>query len=129
MTLDEIIAALEKADGPSPDLDRAIADAVLTEPQTVHLAGAPIEIQMWRYPDGSVGSELRFTSSLDAALTLVPEGWTWTIEQYASFKNFGAKLENEMGDEVEHDVYPAPPSAALALCIASLRARMVCNAE
>lgn len=67
----ELAERCEKARGPDPELDAEIASAVLTDPCEVRLEGSPVAIQMWRYPDGSVGSALRFTASLDAALSLV----------------------------------------------------------
>jgi hypothetical protein len=107
MTREELIAALEAATGPSRELDAAIFS---------HLYG-------WSYPlVGAAVHDFRengaaYTASIDAALTLVPDGCEaviWTAG--------GA------------DVFPATPglraydathaaTPAIALCIAALRAR------
>lgn len=62
-----------------------------------------------------------YTTSLDAALTLVPEGWVWSVHKYS-----GAPPACE-GD-VARDMHSLTTNAAghtpaLALCIAALKAR------
>lgn len=76
MTREELIAALETATGPSRELDVEIG--LLLAPEGAH-----------RTPDRPAGTyaiapgECRqapwFTASLDAALTLVPEGMWWHV--------------------------------------------------
>lgn len=67
----------------------------------------------------------RYTTSLDAAVSLVPEGMDWFVKHYASAGGkYGAvvtspELARRWGDYSCDDV--ATP--ALALCIASLKAR------
>lgn len=56
----DLIRRLEEATGPSKELDREIA-----------LASYPNEAGIWIDCD--------YTASLDAAVALVPEGWTWTV--------------------------------------------------
>jgi hypothetical protein len=95
--MQELIKRLEEATEGSAGLDHEIADAV----------GFPMLARAIPY----------YTTSLDAALTLVPEGAIWTIscgdgEPGFAFIDTGGRIE-------EHDA--ATP--ALALCIAALRAR------
>lgn len=128
--LSALIARLERATGPSNDLDEAIAAVALTPDgvdRLVAVPGASAPVQMYRYPDGSRGSARRFSHSLDAALTLVPEGWTvarinqnddrtWAVELRRGFLTsytavvFGSKEHKD-------------PTPALGVCVASLRAR------
>lgn len=117
--LDDLIARLEAATEGSDELDREIATAC-------GIAWSPDE-------DGNFGGynilprRCKFSRSLDAALTLVPEGWEWFIGG-ATFKHtdgsgeaqlFGHESE-ERKDEAYLIVAKAP---ALALCIAALKAR------
>jgi len=97
MTHAELIAALEKADGPSGILDMHIANAT-DKPHR------------------------EYTSSIDAALTLVPEGWCW---------NTGMQNEEYTTRPRAYCWKPAPPkdpvmrdaaTPALALCVAALKA-------
>ena len=60
-----------------------------------------------------------FTASLDAAIALVPEGWTWArfhggVVECMTLNGPGNSILFERGEGV---------SAALALCAAALRAR------
>lgn len=75
MTRDELIAALEKATGPNRELDAAIAriagwGCVMRDPQADH------NWYCWRkeYRSGVWIPLSLYTASIDAALTLVPEG-------------------------------------------------------
>ena len=64
-----------------------------------------------------------FTRSLDAALTLVPEGWSWRVQSEMGGVPFAlvATLDERF------PVSAATP--ALALCIAALRARLASSQE
>ena len=76
-----------------------------------------------------------FTTSLDAARTLVPEGWITTIDHYCLADNpkeniWRAWLRKLQGNLVEEDdpiyliiMFGSAPTPALALCIAALKAR------
>ena len=84
-----------------------------------------------------------FTASLDAAMTLVPEGWRWIMREACPDKanpnerGFFARLETRDFESVTwgkgsdwltdvvagQDVYVWAATPALALCAAALRAR------
>lgn len=116
----------------SEELDRMIADLVLERLPDVRLAGSPISLACYRYPDGTQGTELRFSRAIDAALTLVPAGWTWRVSNRAPqpfagrayihngeliYSGYGmSKNAKHRSEEV------VAPTAPLALCAASLRA-------
>ena len=77
----------------------------------------------WLRPDGSplMASSLPDpTASLDAALTLVPEGWQWEVQ------GRGLALVHD-GKKFIHKGRAATP--ALALCAAALRARAAMQAQ
>jgi hypothetical protein len=61
----------------------------------------------------------RYTASLDAAMTLVPEGWYWQVGQ--GNHAWAAAYENPIPPSTRVDSIAATP--ALALCAAALRAR------
>ena len=66
-----------------------------------------------------------YTTSLDAALTLVPDGWDWQVEggtppMCAMVSDNGGKFLIQ-GDQEFYAYHKTSP--ALALCIASLKAR------
>lgn len=102
MTREELIEALEKATGPCIMLEQ--------------------EISIWRYAQEGLPAPpipRPYTASLDAALSLVPEGWEWIV-----FGAGGADVWHVGNDAVLHridETYAATP--AIALCIAALRAR------
>lgn len=71
-----------------------------------------------------------FTGSIDAALTLVPEGNFWWALDGGSVDGAGDEIKPsavvwayENGPHISQRAYASTPS--LALCIASLKARMV----
>lgn len=136
MTIDELIAALEKADGPSRELDAEIS-AMFLDTQPAH----PL-------PDGTIwiegcGSESsrtihsrNYTRSLDAALTLVPEGCDFGFEVEHVFGGPCVYARCEPGGWIapvaEHrrlvTIQRATQAAAskmiaIAICIAALKAR------
>lgn len=136
-TLAELIARLEKATGPDPKLDVQIAFAIgwraeewpedgrgpmgTWRPPPPHGCDwdALWTSWLWTMPDGSraVLRDRLFTASLDAALTLVPQGKEWEMYGYEPLARIyyaGSKYV---------DGRAATP--ALALCIAALRASEV----
>lgn len=97
MTRKELIQALRAAKGPSRELDAAILEYLCQDTE-------------WPTSDPRL-----FTSSIDAALTLVPEGRIWSIGKILKADGFVAVLDKT---RQSHD--GATP--AIALCIAALEA-------
>ena len=65
-----------------------------------------------------------YTTSIDAALTLVPEGWIWKANWFNSKGYALVGKPSEKGNFKEPHKYPAlAKTPALALCIAALTAR------
>ena len=121
-----IIDLLEKATGPDRHLDEEIYRAVIDEfaPSFKQYRG-----MVWGNADNGI-SVLRYTKSIDDALTLVPEGLEWSASNCVlrrlpgsvppNFKGWaGVYGEPMVGSEC--DAYGATP--AIALCIAALHAR------
>ena len=63
---------------------------------------------------------LSYTTSIDAALTLVPEGWSYMIEGGLSTQSPSAYLRPPSQPGFDQGIAGTP---ALALCIAALKAR------
>jgi hypothetical protein len=63
-----------------------------------------------------------YTTSIDAALTLVPEGWGWSVndDSEACLTLPGNGFLSDRGDI---ELYGRSATPAIALCIAALRAR------
>lgn len=99
----ELAAACEKAEGPDRELDLLIMRHAMN-------IGGPAE----RAP--------RYTSSIDAALTLVPEVFWLERLGEVSGGRWRAELTERTADP-EWGVCDAAATPALALCAASLRAR------
>jgi hypothetical protein len=102
--MDDLIRRLEKASSPSRELDAQILEAIGGNP---HEDGTP-----------------RFSESLDAALTLVPEGYS---KDMASCPENGAVVRVYFGPIRENSAGEPTGRAntlALALCIAALKARL-----
>ena len=105
-TLLALAERCEQAAAPDAGLDLAIWNALLEMPGFKH--PSPI----WFFD---------VTASLDAAVTLVPEGWTWarfhsgTVE-CMTLNGPGNSILVERGEGI---------STALALCAAVLRARAI----
>lgn len=130
----ELLAALQAATGPSRELDAAIFRYIgLTEAQERH---ARSWCRMDRRTDLTRDDFIRswapaFTSSLDDALTLVPEGWIWQVstERHASYLDYDAHsyvsdrhwADPNAGHGVCYEGHADTP--ALALVIAAIRAR------
>lgn len=114
----ELIARLEKATGPDHELDELIGEVVLGMTRcTINGCGV-------------VHDADNYTVNIDAALTLVPEGFYWDV-------SFGVTTDSGHGpfwaecysfDKCVGFWGPEPATfgaltPALALCIAALKAR------
>lgn len=126
--LDELIQRLEKATAPSRELDLAIA----FHAGRIHASVGQFSSCCWSaggdeviltYPDGKQGAYdgkevARYTASLDAALTLVPEEcWAeGTLSSPATIEVHNQTIYQALGEG-------RAATPALALCIAALKAR------
>ena len=129
MTRTELIAALEKAEGPDRTWDTLIWECVgLSEREEYHC-------KIWCSQDGrkdiSRGMFLdawapEFSSSIDAAWTLVPDGTIWKLfsdwpgDAYFAVVEGDTWLPEKAKDEWRSGRQGTP---AIALCIAALKAR------
>ena len=80
----------------------------------------------WTSPDGAENQHVPFFStSLDDALTLVPEGIEWSVERrYSkSFRPAYASIWSPGAKDVDFHANATAATPALALCIAALKAR------
>lgn len=111
MTAKTLIERLEGAEGPSRELDAEI-EALFTDER----GNRPLKFFFNQVQSGHRRPP-RFSSSIDAALTLVPEGWEWRLDNDTS----GECAPYRFGMGQNMDCEAATP--ALAICIASLRAR------
>ena len=124
---------VEGATGPDFDLDAAIA--VATGLYVREKRGR--DRQEWYYPTAQggfrkgttpygLGRLPRFTASLDASLTLVPEGWNWSTGS-CSVEGFPPGQANVYPKQqpfpVDLDIETEAATPALALTAACLRAR------
>ncbi len=112
MTITALIDRLEQLEGPDREADAAIA---------VTLPGA-------KHADvlSCAGCRCapRFTESIDAALTLVPEGLEWHVAGPNKRHGNGQAWAGVFGEPFvgsENDSFAATP--AIAICIAALRAQ------
>ena len=126
MTMTELARRCEDAEGPSRELDAEIFIAVLWPDHKLQTTCDlfPDEVRTGRIqePNGCGWMESpRYTSSLDAAMTLVPEGWLWQVELigHQTKGRIGAAMAWLKHRQVEHGQAATP---ALALCAAALRA-------
>lgn len=110
---DDLIARLEAATEGSRELDGAIYETVtgvrITGPRDKEWLVVPF-----------------YTTSLDAALTLVPEGLCWGLNTHPEDEIFNpGGAQAFVSDMLEDGIYAHADAAtpALALCIAALKAR------
>lgn len=117
----------EKAEGPDRELDKAIVLALKPEAmfQTDDGYDEPIvfhaePVVRWKHVLP------RFTASVDAALTLVPEGWIVANLCQGDSGKWWAELRHgylTSYDKVALGKQLDPATPALAICAAALRAR------
>lgn len=130
MSLDELLERLEKATEGSRELDIEIYVTEFPFPC--------VELHPEDQRNHDEEKAPSYTTSIDAALTLVPEGWVWTLnsgktgsvaclcsdwsDDYAKVYWSNMADESNEGRHYKRRV-GATPTPGLALCIASLRAR------
>ena len=114
MTKEELIAALEKAEGPSDGTDVLIAQ---------HIGWWFDQSACWWRDEKNQMTDYamcpKFTSSIDAALTLVPESLEWQVQMIEPL-DYSAWVTGGLDGELFEATAPTP---AIALCIAALKAR------
>lgn len=134
MTLAELIQVLEAAKKGSPGLDRLICETVAT------FALDRRDDRFWKFDPAESGSDVieldapsrvhPYTTSIDAALELVPDGWSWNLRvlhrgdrsmppmvRAVVFNNAIGMILSSEYCEAEAETAP------IGLCIAALRAR------
>lgn len=116
----DLIERLEAAGWPDRELDAEIAPIM-----GLRIVDEGHQIGRVCYDANNHGVPLpRYTASIDAALTLVPEGWTYEGRQGPSgFPHIWTLSTIKSGDVRYTTVTGRARSTALALCIAALRAR------
>jgi hypothetical protein len=128
ITLLTLAERCEQAAGPDRELDAEIALAI---GYTREKKGRE-RIAWWRNPkgqqlgyDGWHNFPPSFTASLDAAVTLVPEGRAWTVGQNLHHWHWQASINalNDEGNPTSIGFGGPCGWPALALCAAALRAR------
>lgn len=132
----DLIKRLEEATEGSPKLDLAILNSVSGHEWRFCMAGRAVT---WdRYGPDAAGNPVcslePYTTSLDAALTLVPQGWRWQVSDRApkphvgrAFLNNGEMQLAGIGGGRNPKFKASEVTAytpALALCIAALKARL-----
>lgn len=123
--MNDLIERLEKATGPDRELDLAIGEAVGEANHSGPAHHRPF--REWAK---------HYTASIDAALTLVPEGWWMTLDRYVisdepepspmAWRAWLRKIEGDLDGDgpVYHRKHFSPaPTPAIALCIAAMKAR------
>ena len=140
MTREELIEALEKARAPDRRLDAEIAVTLRIPPPDTDVTHWSITgFPRWRagsdgrviciHLSGEDGPHWRskaYTSSIDAALTLVPEGLSYEIRCSPYGETSQAVIWNGRRSPSESEVARVGIDGvrpAIALCIAALRAR------
>lgn len=119
--MQDLIERLEKANGPDRELDGAIALSLGWTYQKMK----GDKRAYYRKP-GVTDCYLRatvpeYTSSLDAALTLVPVDLGWDAGQFGDISYATVWSDDRTCPQDRYQVEAASP--AVALCIAALRAR------
>jgi len=123
-----LLSRLQSATGPSRELDAEIALAngwTFTKMKPENGCGGD-KHPYWRRPGETewymrtLAGPPRYTESIDAALTLVPEGWAWSIYWSGRF-GIGAGISPEPPtDELCHSDCGGKDAAALHPAIALL---------
>lgn len=125
MTLSDIIARLESGES-GWKIDAAIDRLLATPPPTSVLEyrasmigdGAQFRCRHGGQDWGSWWSVPRYSESLDAAASLVPEGWFWQVKRGFGYEAIVWHAEYEDSNYGRGTI-----TAPCALCIAALKAR------
>lgn len=115
---DSIITRLEGLTGPDRDIDIELAPLV-----GIRVVDEGHPLGRCYYDKNGHGVPLpAFTASIDAALTLVPEGWALLLA-IAPHKTICDVHEKPLGEVGRWPGHAEAPTPAIAVCLASLRAQ------
>ena len=117
MTLNELADRCEAATGPDRELDRDIALSLELYDDPEDLGCFEDEAEAVVRGGGQTWAPLAYTSSIDAALTLVPEGAALELHVRSGFTSVYL-----WPDEREDGIRGNARTLPLALCAAALRA-------
>jgi hypothetical protein len=113
--LDELADRVERLTGPDREVDAAIMRLFTNSVESY-------DGDFWYGPHGTIGEPVpAYTASIDAALTLVPEGWAW-MAGCAAGEGFFASLAIMDEECRAPEVDVTASTSALALTAACLRA-------
>lgn len=123
--MNDLIERLEKATGPDRRIDALIWMLEPCEPPDCIPQVRDTIFKRFMQGEQWGDSEVPFyTASIDAALTLKPQGVTYTICDYQRPPEVLALLHRKAANVVDTNQYSGKhPVAAIALCIAALKAR------
>lgn len=112
-----LLERLALATGPSRELDAEIAQAIGYEHRSIGIAH-PDNCRVWY---DNLGAKLmaglpHFTGSIDAAITLIPEGWKWML-----FSDCDVHMESLTLTEFP-TIAATAKTIPLALCSAAIQA-------
>jgi hypothetical protein len=121
----DLIARLEKATEGGMALDEAIVRALYPDAIiSIYCAGDDIPVVFHAEPLVPNKRDLpAFTTSLDAALTLVPGSHEWSVGVDLENRKGWARVADDIWDECCEDIVSVAPTIPLALVIAALKAR------
>ena len=134
MTREELIAALEAATGPSKQLNSAIHAEMRREGWTPEEWARTVA----ELDNPSIVNVPAYTASIDAAVTLVPDGAGVELRRYWLTTGIADAVCVALGGSEDGRVWSAliawgtdgqtaeaedKPTGAIAICIAALRAR------
>ena len=129
-TMTDLLALVERCEnamGPNRELGDEILLACGWYLETIHAEddGVAVSKMFWVSPSGVRSHErLDPTASINAALTLIPEGWTaWELRSRAALTHFAAELSRLDGRGNENHVHGYGATPALTFSAAALRAR------
>lgn len=120
--MDDLIKKLESAECGSRELDRQITETAFDD----EVCDGPADNPVCRHKDDVVWYNVpHYTTSLDAALTLVPEGMMIADFSQAPIDRAGPWRCGIYDDEGIVAATAGRATGPLALCIAALKARQV----
>lgn len=137
MTKDDLLALAsrcESATGPDRELDAAIQLGIGYTLQRPAEPSRYPDRARWHDPDGVCLQWMEgdrcapyprdFTASIDAAMSLVPEGWFWRAGHSTLYDGWaGTNRVHPDHCDRQDETFAHGKTPALALCAASLRAR------